>query len=33
VIDADPDLDQHALLREELALLFTEQDEGFLTKS
>jgi len=33
VVDADPDLDQHALLKDELALLFTEQDEGFLTKS
>jgi ATP-dependent DNA helicase RecG len=33
VVDADPDLDQHVLLKDELTLLFTEQDEGFLTKS
>jgi ATP-dependent DNA helicase RecG len=33
VVDADPELDQHAVLKDELALLFTEEDEGFLTKS
>jgi len=33
LVDADPDLVQHALLRDELDLLFTDEDEGFLTKS
>ena len=33
VVDADPELDSHPVLRDELALLFTEEDEGFLTKS
>ena len=33
VVDADPQLARHPVLQDELALLFTEEDEGFLTKS
>jgi ATP-dependent DNA helicase RecG len=33
IVDADPDLDEHPSLRDELDLLFTEEDEGFLSKS
>ena len=33
IVDADPRLAQHPVLRDELDLLFTEEDEGFLTKS
>jgi ATP-dependent DNA helicase RecG len=33
VVDGDPELDGHPVLKDELALLFTEEDEGFLTKS
>jgi ATP-dependent DNA helicase RecG len=33
IVDADPHLAQHPVLRDELDLLFTEEDEGFLTKS
>jgi ATP-dependent DNA helicase RecG len=33
VVDADPFLDQHALLRDELSLLFTDDSEEFLFKS
>ena len=33
VVDADPELVAHPVLKDELALLFTEEDEGFLTKS
>ena len=33
IVDADPDLSQHPLLLDELDLLFTDEDEGFLAKS
>jgi ATP-dependent DNA helicase RecG len=33
LVDADPGLTQHPVLRDELDLLFTEEDEGFLSKS
>jgi ATP-dependent DNA helicase RecG len=33
IVDADPGLSKHPILRDELALLFTEEDEGFLAKS
>jgi ATP-dependent DNA helicase RecG len=33
VVDDDPELGAHPVLKDELALLFTEEDEGFLTKS
>ena len=33
IVDADPALADHPVLRDELDLLFTEEDEGFLTKS
>ncbi len=33
IVDSDLDLSDHAVLADELALLLTEQDEGFLTKS
>ncbi len=33
IVDADPGLDDHPLLRDELDLLFTDEDEGCLTKS
>jgi ATP-dependent DNA helicase RecG len=33
IVDADPDLSGHPVLLDELDLLFTEEDEGFLTKS
>jgi ATP-dependent DNA helicase RecG len=33
IVDADPELAHHPVLRDELDLLFTEEDEGFLAKS
>ena len=33
IVDADPELGGHPVLMDELDLLFTEEDEGFLTKS
>ena len=33
IVDADPDLADHPLLLDELDLLFTDEDEGFLPKS
>ena len=33
IVDADPHLAGHPLLLDELDLLFTDEDEGFLTKS
>jgi ATP-dependent DNA helicase RecG len=33
IVDADPGLANHPVLLDELDLLFTEEDEGFLTKS
>ncbi|MDJ0770753.1 MAG: ATP-dependent DNA helicase RecG [Ilumatobacter sp.] len=33
IVDADPDLAAHPVLLDELDLLFTEEDEGFLAKS
>jgi ATP-dependent DNA helicase RecG len=33
IVDADPDLDEHAELADELDLLLSADDEGFLTKS
>ncbi len=33
IVDADPELANHPVLLDELDLLFTEEDEGFLTKS
>ena len=33
IVDADPDLSHHPLLLDELDLLFTDEDERFLTKS
>ncbi|MEO6651827.1 MAG: ATP-dependent DNA helicase RecG [Ilumatobacteraceae bacterium] len=33
IVDADPYLDGHPVLRDELDLLFTDEDEGFLAKS
>ncbi|MEJ7799509.1 MAG: ATP-dependent DNA helicase RecG [Ilumatobacter sp.] len=33
IVDADPGLDQHPVLKDELNLLFTDEDEGFLAKS
>ena len=33
IVDADPELADHPVLQDELDLLFTEEDEGFLTKS
>jgi ATP-dependent DNA helicase RecG len=33
IVDHDPELAHHPVLRDELDLLFTEEDEGFLTKS
>ena len=33
IVDSDPDLSAHPLLLDELDLLFTDEDEGFLTKS
>jgi ATP-dependent DNA helicase RecG len=33
IVDADPELADHPVLKDELDLLFTEEDEGFLAKS
>ena len=33
IVDADPELADHPVLRDELDLLFTKEDEGFLAKS
>ena len=33
IVDADPELADHPLLEDELELLFTDEDSGFLTKS
>jgi ATP-dependent DNA helicase RecG len=33
IVDADPELDTHVMLREELELLFSDRQEQFLTKS
>ena len=33
IVDADPELDDHPDLRDELALLFSAEDEAFLFKS
>jgi ATP-dependent DNA helicase RecG len=33
IVDADPELDTHVILREELELLFSDRQEQFLTKS
>jgi ATP-dependent DNA helicase RecG len=33
IVDADPELAGHAGLADELALIFSESDEEFLTKS
>jgi ATP-dependent DNA helicase RecG len=33
IVDGDPDLAEHHVLRDELELSFTERDEDFLTKS
>jgi len=33
IVDADPGLDQHPVLKDELDLLFTDEDERFLAKS
>jgi ATP-dependent DNA helicase RecG len=33
IVDADPELADHPVLSDELDLLFTEEDEGFLAKS
>jgi len=33
IVDADPELAAHPDLADELALVFTEDDEEFLTKS
>ena len=33
IVDADPELAAHPVLRDELDLLFTEEDEDFLAKS
>jgi ATP-dependent DNA helicase RecG len=33
IVDGDPNLSRHPLLLDELDLLFTDEDEGFLTKS
>ena len=33
IVDADPALSSHPLLLDELDLLFTDEDERFLTKS
>jgi ATP-dependent DNA helicase RecG len=33
IVDADPELALHPQLRDELDLIFTEEDEGFLSKS
>jgi ATP-dependent DNA helicase RecG len=33
IVDADPELAEHPVLRDELDLLFTEEDEDFLAKS
>ena len=33
LVDADPFLDRHAVLRDEVRLLFSEDDEAFLFKS
>jgi ATP-dependent DNA helicase RecG len=33
IVDADPTLDGHASIADELALLFTERDETFLASS
>ncbi|HUF96789.1 MAG TPA: ATP-dependent DNA helicase RecG [Ilumatobacter sp.] len=33
IVDADPEMAGHAVLADELALLLTEEDEGFLAKS
>ncbi len=33
IVDTDPDLSRHPVLRDELDLLFTDEDEGFLAKS
>jgi ATP-dependent DNA helicase RecG len=33
IVDGDPELVDHPVLRDELDLLFTAEDEGFLTKS
>jgi ATP-dependent DNA helicase RecG len=33
IVDSDPDMSAHPLLLDELDLLFTDEDEGFLTKS
>ena len=33
IVDADPDLRSHPVLRDELELFFTDEDEEFLFKS
>jgi ATP-dependent DNA helicase RecG len=33
IVDADPELETHPVLADELDLLFTDEDEGFLAKS
>ncbi len=33
LVDADPTLDRHTVLRDEVRLLFTEDDEEFLFKN
>jgi ATP-dependent DNA helicase RecG len=33
IVDGDPTLEGHPVLEDELALLFTDEDSGFLTKS
>ena len=33
IVDKDPGLQEHSVLRDELDLLFTDEDEGFLAKS
>ena len=33
LVDADPHLDRHAVLRDEVRLLFSEDDEAFLFKN
>ncbi len=33
IVDSNPDLSDHPVLRDELDLLFTDEDEDFLAKS
>ena len=33
LVDADPHLDRHEILRDEIRLLFSDEDEAFLFKS